>query len=220
MTSFSLPNHEIKAGTKHNDSKYDITHQLLFQTPLFEIHIDDIDNRELEKNIYKLKDKSEDKNVFVGSDRGGWHCQLQSSQPNTQYDPIDDTFVPVIDKLPDILYNLPFDPKVGVIDDMTIWTIINGKGSYNITHNHPNCDLAGVYYVKVPKGECGNISFQDPRPALFGNTFMVERYGGMAVTRYPVEGNMYLFPSHLMHDVGMNNVDEDRIAISFNLRVR
>ena len=49
---------------------------------------------------------------------------------------------------------------------------------------------------------------------------MIERYGGMAVTRYPIEGNMYLFPSYLMHDVGMNNVDEDRIAISFNLRVR
>ena len=99
--------------------------------------------------------------------------------------------------------------------------MVNGKYSYNSAHNHPGCDMSGVYYVKVPKGECGSISFTDPRQGYtYGNRFFVERYtGGEATGREPIEGNMYLFPSCLEHCVLTNNVDEDRIAISFNLMV-
>tara|TARA_E500000305_G_scaffold98044_1_gene89402 strand:- start:59 stop:775 length:717 start_codon:yes stop_codon:yes gene_type:complete len=217
IMAFILPTHEIRAGSEGNKSKYNIAHQLLFQTPLFEIHIDDIDNRKLEKNIYKLRDKS--KGVLL-SNRGGWHSDIQSSYPKNGHQ-IDDTFKPVIDKIVEIIDSLPFEPVLSTLDDISIWANINGKGSYNTIHNHPNCDLAGVYYVKVPEGNCGNIAFHDNRPRLFGNSLIVERYvGGSLVPRYPVEGNMYLFPSSLDHDVDINNVDEDRISISFNLIVR
>ena len=187
-----LPNFEITNG------KYDISHQLLFQTPLFEIHIDDIDNRELEKTIYKLRDKSE-----------------------SGYSKINLTHLPILkDNLKDILYNLPLEPKIDSLDDMCMWGNISPKGSSMGVHNHSDCDLAGVYYVKVPKGDCGNIGFHDNRPVLFGNSFIVQRYvGSSIIQRFPVEGNMYLFPSSLSHNVGVNNVDDDRISISFNLRV-
>tara|TARA_B100001094_G_C17935955_1_gene673118 strand:+ start:79 stop:777 length:699 start_codon:yes stop_codon:yes gene_type:complete len=228
--SFILPNHEIKAGTEFNDSKYDISHQMLFQTPLFEIHIDDIDNRQLEKNIYKLRDETED-GLDKSNRGGGWHSLEQSLHPE-QYcgvqskdeekyklHPMDDSFKSLTDKLIDILHNLPFEPKIDRIDNMSIWAMINEKGSYNTLHNHPGCDIAGVYYVKVPEGDCGNIAFSDPRESyVFGNGFMVTRYsGGEIIPRFPVEGNMYLFPACLHHEVGMNITDEDRISISFNL---
>jgi len=225
--AFILPNHELKARTKYNSSKYDISHQLLFQTPLFEIHIDDIDNRQLEKNIYKLRDESED--GVLKSNRGGWHSLEQSLNPeqycggqfenDEKYHSMDDTFKPLTDKLIDILHNLPFEPKIDRINNMTIWAMINKKGSYNTLHNHPGCDIAGVYYVKVPEGDCGNISFSDPRESyVFGNGFMVSRYsGGETIPRFPVEGNMYLFPACLHHAVDPNLTDGDRIAISFNL---
>ena len=217
IMAFILPTHQIHAGSEGNKSKYNIAHQLLFQTPLFEIHIDDIDNRKLEKNIYKLRDKS--KGVLL-SNRGGWHSDIQSSHPQNEHQ-LDDTFKPVIDKIVEIIYSLPLEPILDSLDDISIWANINGKGSYNALHNHPTCDISGVYYIKVPEGDCGNIAFHDPRPALFGNSLIVERYvGGSIVPRYPVEGNMYLFPSSFNHEVGMNNVDEDRISISFNLRVR
>ena len=38
-----------------------------------------------------------------------------------------------------------------------IWANINTKNSFNTRHNHPGCDLAGVYYVKVPEGDVGNM---------------------------------------------------------------
>ena len=188
----------------------------LYDTPVFQFTIP-IDNEKLAEGIYRLKE--EDSKGVPLSNQGGWHSKPMYSDPQFNT-PIDEVFTPITNVFPNILPTLPFQPPINRIGSIGIWANINQRGDYNISHNHPTCDMSGVYYVKVPKGECGNIAFHDPRPALFGNIFMIERYGGMAVTRYPIEGNMYLFPSHLMHDVGMNNVDEDRIAISFNLRVR
>tara|TARA_B100001996_G_scaffold361672_1_gene328590 strand:+ start:480 stop:1130 length:651 start_codon:yes stop_codon:yes gene_type:complete len=211
-----IPNHEIKAGTEYNNCDYDIVHQPLFQTPLFEIHLDDIDNKELEKEIYNLRDTSEG---ICLSNRGGWHSVIQSLHSQNEHK-MDDTFKPLLDRILKVLNNLPFDPNISKLVDFSIWANINPKGSYNAIHNHPDCDIAGVYYVKVPKGDCGNIGFHDPRPALYGNSFIVNRYvGGGIIPRYPIEGNMYLFPACLQHEVSMNNIDEDRISISFNLTV-
>ena len=35
--------------------------------------------------------------------------------------------------------------------------------------------------------------------------------------REPVDGMMFMFPGHLLHRVGANESNEDRISISFNL---
>ena len=35
----------------------------------------------------------------------------------------------------------------------------------------------------------------------------------------PNEGLLVLFPSHLQHDVEVNKSDEDRISVSFNLKL-
>tara|TARA_B100001029_G_scaffold161906_1_gene150964 strand:- start:40 stop:624 length:585 start_codon:yes stop_codon:yes gene_type:complete len=192
-----------------------IDHQPLFPTPLFEITGLEIDNEELTKNIYNLKE--EDSGVNGGySNEGGWHSNVQIASE------MDEIFKPLIDNLIKVLLELEFSPKIKQVDDLVLWANINSKGSYNTTHNHPGCDLSGVYYVKVPKGECGNINFIDPRPALnYGNSFIVQRYvGGDSIPRFPVEGTMYIFPSSLQHSVGTNETDEDRISISFNLNIR
>ena len=101
------------------------------------------------------------------------------------------------------------------------WVNINKKGHKNNRHFHYNSNLymSGVYYVKVPKGDCGNIKFWDPRESLqYGNRFVLERYnGGESTERYPVEGDLWLFPSAFKHSVLPSKVDGDRICISFNL---
>ena len=192
-----------------------IDHQPLFPTPLYEITGLEIDNEKLEKDIYELKEK--DPGAEKGySNRGGWHSSPQNNNE------IQEIFKPIIDAFGKIFPEMVFNPKISRIDFLSIWANINPKGSYNVTHNHPRCDLSGVYYVKVPEGESGTLNFIDPRPALsYGNNFIVERYvGGDSVPRFPVVGNMYLFPSSLEHNVGTNLTEEDRISISFNLNLR
>ena len=222
--SFILPNHEIKAGTEFNDSKYDISHQMLFQTPLFEIHIDDIDNRQLEKNIYKLRDETED-GLDKSNRGGGWHSLEQSLHPE-QYcgvqskdeekyklHPMDDSFKSLTDKLIDILHNLPFEPKIDRIDNMSIWAMINEKGSYNTLHNHPGCDIAGVYYFKK-SGDDGNLFFCTPNKAIDSSVLL--KTGRMVVN--PTEGDLLLFPGWLDHGVQTNDTDDERVSVSFNIR--
>ena len=207
---FVIPNQNIET------ENCDISHQMLFQTPLFEIVVKDIDNKQLAENVYNLKE------IDTGcqkSNTGGWHStefgmRVEKDQDNLQF------FTPLLNKFEYILPILPFEPTIVSLENYGIWANINTKNNFNNRHNHPGCDLAGVYYVNVPKGDCGNIGFHDNRPVLFGNSFIVQRYvGSSIVLRFTVEGNMYLFPSSLSHNVGVNNVDEDRISISFNLRV-
>tara|TARA_B100000482_G_scaffold78052_1_gene55403 strand:- start:208 stop:783 length:576 start_codon:yes stop_codon:yes gene_type:complete len=189
-----------------------INQQIIFPTPLFEIEIPEIDNKKLSEDIYELR--KSDKGMSK-SNIGGWHS-------STQHNKIDKIFKPVIDNIIKILPDLPFNPKISNVYGLELWANINDRYSYNNAHTHPGSDLSGVYYVKVPKKDCGNINFIDPRPALsHGNSFIVERYtGGESTPRFPIEGNMYIFPSSLPHEVGMNRTDEDRISISFNLNLR
>ncbi len=178
---------------------------MLFQTPLFQMSFD-IDNRKLEKEIYDLKEKD---SGCVRSNRGGWHSEVL-------YDK--DFFSEITESIEKILPSLPFHPTLK-LKKIGGWANVNGPGSYNIAHMHPNTDLSGVYYVKVPEGDCGNITFYDPREVMsYGNAFLNERYiGGDNCPRFPVEGNMYIFPSALKHSVEPNNTDEERISLSFNL---
>ena len=208
-----IPNQNIET------ENCDISHQMLFQTPLFEIVVKDIDNKELAENVYKLKEIDND--GCKKSNNGGWHSaefgmRIEKNQDNLRF------FKPLLDKFEYILPILPFEPAIVSLENYCIWANINTKNSFNTRHNHPGCDLAGVYYVKVPEGDVGNIVFNDPRQVLsYGDQFITQRYvGGESTSRFPVEGNMYLFPPSLEHCVMPNKTDEDRISISFNLNLR
>ena len=129
-----------------------INQQIIFPTPLFEIEIPEIDNKKLSEDIYELR--KSDKGMSK-SNIGGWHS-------STQHNKIDKIFKPVIDNIIKILPDLPFNPKISNVYGLELWANINDRYSYNNAHTHPGSDLSGVYYVKVPKKDCGNINFIDP----------------------------------------------------------
>ena len=191
---------------------YYIEHQALFQTPLFRASLSgDIDNDKLAEEIYKLREENPES--INHSNEGGWHS------PGYIGEKMNPIFKPVIEGITKVVKDLPFTPKIDKISELAVWTIINKKGDWNQPHQHPDCDMSGVYYVKVPKGDCGNIKFWDPRESLqYGNRFVLERYnGGESTERYPVEGDLWLFPSAFKHSVLPSKVDGDRICVSFNL---
>ena len=207
-----IPPYEIKT----DNSK--ISSQFLFHTPLFEIQLD-VDNDSLSKKIYQLKE--EDKEGVKKSNIGGWHSGFRD--PTDGVELYDDVFK----NLEDILINLPFNPQISKLDYIDSWSMVNNNGSWNQIHNHlysyntTRTDLSGVYYVKVPEGDCGNIVFRNPVSSVHGNSFMMLRNHSSKEweMRYPKEGLMYIFPAYLDHMVLPNNTDEDRIAISFNMMV-
>ena len=105
------------------------------------------------------------------------------------------------------------------------WININKPGAYNIKHDHPDSNLAGVLWIKCPK-DCGNIVFDNPT-AFQSYTEMVsynpefnEKFKLHPAYYFPpTEGRILVFPSHLLHKVGENNSNEDRISVSFNLKL-
>ena len=120
-----------------------------------------------------------------------------------------------------------FSPiKKSVNLSVRAWVNISKPGGYLEKHHHPDCNLAGVLWIKAPKN-CGFFYFESPNEFAEYDLMdiqkqeMVDQY--LACPSYriePQEGLMVLFPSHLRHAVEMNQSDEDRISIAFNIDFR
>lgn len=106
-----------------------------------------------------------------------------------------------------------------------IWVNINGKNAYNEMHDHPNCNLSGVLWVKSPEN-CGRFKFDNPNS--FSQSYVIDgtldeiqktfnNYSSLSFD--PLEGHMLVFPSNLKHGVEMNQSDKDRISIAFNIHI-
>ena len=99
------------------------------------------------------------------------------------------------------------------------WININRKGHYNQKHDHPNCQLSGAYYVKVPPNS-GLIKFIHPCDRFITRDWNVKKFTPYSSEVWgfePKENDLYIFPSWLEHSVTPSSSDEDRISISFNL---
>lgn len=102
-----------------------------------------------------------------------------------------------------------------------MWAIINKKGNFNVIHTHPNCYMSAAYYVKAPKN-CGEFIVECPNAAKRYTYPKIENDNelNMQVAKIDItEGDLLLFPSYLPHKVGVNESDEDRIVISFNIEI-
>ena len=186
----------------------------LFSVPIHYLSINDFSDKkkELIEYAYKLRDK--EKTGRNASNRGGWQ-----SQPF----PIDggDVFQ---DLLINIISNIPsFKKNIDVKCDA--WVNINPSGSFNVKHCHPNCHVAGVFWIKIPENS-GDIVFISPHD--FTSFIEMHSYTDKFKedTNYyhnyslpATEGSLLLFPSHLQHKVEENKSDEDRISMSFNLKL-
>jgi uncharacterized protein (TIGR02466 family) len=98
------------------------------------------------------------------------------------------------------------------------WSIINGPGSYNNEHIHPNSIFSGVIYVDVPPNS-GDIEFIDPRTLnqMVTYPFASELLTNNPLRITPVRGTMLIFPAWLLHRVTENRSTDERIIFSFNI---
>ena len=105
------------------------------------------------------------------------------------------------------------------------WININKPGDYNIKHVHPTNNLSGVLWVKAPQNS-GDIVFDSPNnfESFLENKSYIDGFKKSyfiddSYHCYPTEGRMIVFPSHLQHHVQENKSNEDRISVSFNIRL-
>ena len=106
-----------------------------------------------------------------------------------------------------------------------MWINRNPKGASNTRHTHITYSrpllLSGVYYIKVPENS-GRIRFYDPRLISLMNPPDYEYYHDSQLYNFiePQEDMILFFPSWLEHDVEVNQSNEERISIGFNIFVK
>jgi uncharacterized protein (TIGR02466 family) len=114
---------------------------------------------------------------------------------------------------------LDFDLRGREIYMTDCWVNMMPPGTTHGLHLHPLSFISGTYYVHTPPG-CPGIKFEDPRL----DRFMAapprkakSRPENEPFVTFPAEsGNVILFESWLRHEVPANQVEEERISISFN----
>ena len=139
------------------------------------------------------------------SNMGGWHSQLVD--------------------IPDLIKQyITFPEWSGVC-----WYMVNTNLQGNYSHTHPQSDWSGVLWLKVPKDSPAQLEFEHPDCFAQYNVIesvhrhfpdtqeMYNHFQAYAFT--PVEGRMLLFPSSLRHRVYFSDTDEERIAMSFNIKL-
>jgi uncharacterized protein (TIGR02466 family) len=148
------------------------------------------------------------------SNRGGWHSKYDFFTCNS-FDP----FLKYI--CSNIENSLIYACNLKLV---SMWININQKGNYNKCHCHPGATLSGVFWIKTPDN-CGNLVLRSDKDYSEHELLdsisegLPEKYNYYSSFVFtPKEGSMVLFPSHILHDVEMNESESDRISIAFNLK--
>ena len=187
----------------------------LFPICLHTLVVDNFDQLQttLIKESYDLKNiDSKGRKI---SNVGGWQSEL------FPLDKSSDTLKSIITKLLKDFAPMQKD----VLMYIEGWTNINGPGCHNIKHHHPQCNLAGVFWIKVPP-KSGNLLFESPHSFTsfteincYTDKFRKSTNSYLTYSYKPIEGEIVIFPSFLSHSVLRNESDEDRISYSFNIKL-
>ena len=188
----------------------------VFPIPIHQFDVNGFDKiqNELVDYAYDLKEKDPEGNLL--SNRGGW--QSKGFDVNDENDKLHQFIINCLSKFPYI--------KISVKIFLHGWININKPGDYNVKHSHPSNDLSGVIWLNAPK-DSGKIVFESPfnfnayneitsYTDDFKNNFNIDE----SYYFNPISGRILVFPSHLQHEVLENKSNEDRISVSFNIRLR
>lgn len=105
----------------------------------------------------------------------------------------------------------------------TSWAIKHQKGHFSHLHLHKNSLYSGVVYLHCNK-DSGRLSFKlgDDQTPLFPSHLKMEIdeynvYNSSVWNYLPKINDIIIFPSHLSHSVEVNNSDEERLVVAFNV---
>ena len=192
----------------------------MFPVAVFSQQAEGLDNERMCREVYAIRDREylqKRAQPVSKSNLGGFHSgPIQNNQ--------------VFTELQEFIVNT-LNQKIlagkwyleNAIDPSFItsmWSIINNRGHANVSHNHPQAWFSGVYYVKVPadRENAGNLCFRDPVAARQYTNSYYRTVQNSSCCISPQEGRLVIFPGWFEHSVKANNTDEDRVAISFNIR--
>ena len=182
---------------------------MLFPTPLWQVQIKGVDNDEIKKYVYHLRDTTEG---VVISNRGGWHSK--------------DILEPIPEALENLFSNFQsfvnqYCAQITGLNQLKIgnfWFNINSKYDYNRTHDHQNSILSAVYYIDARGDNIGSfVAERDDSAEFFLGTYKnITPFTSTSFSITPLTGFAFIMPSWVLHSVEQNFEDRDRISLAVN----
>lgn len=191
--------------------------ELYFPTPVWWEQTD-IDVTNMLELCYLLQ--KQDPQGRKLSNQGGW--QSNDFRPRT-HDALKVLEDKIIEQAEQCVRDFGYREDLCFVDIENLWFNINHKNHTNAVHTHDNSFISGVFYLKAKPGQ-GNINFyksysQDFITASQAPIGKFTSLSASAMSFVPQTQKLILFPGWLPHGVERNELDEDRISISFNVRI-
>ena len=187
----------------------------IFPVPIHQFDVNGFDEIQDELIDYAYNLKKKDEGVLI-SNRGGW--QSKGFDIINEDDTLQLFLINCLAGFPHIKKSIKLGGHA--------WININKPGNYNVKHVHPTNNLSGVLWIKCSEN-CGDIVFDSPHNfesfleiKSYTDDFKKSNNIDDSYHFYPTEGRMIIFPSYLMHQVKENKSNEDRISVSFNIRLK
>ena len=188
---------------------------LIFPIPIHQFDVNGFSEIQDELIDYAYDYKKKDPIGVSLSNRGGW--QSEGFNIINEDDVLQLFLINCLSNFPPI--------KKSVELRGYAWININKPGDYNIKHVHPTNNLSGVLWIKCLENS-GDIVFDSPNnfESFLENKSYIDDFKKSyfiddSYHCYPTEGRIIVFPSHLQHHVQENKSNEDRISVSFNIRL-
>lgn len=190
---------------------------LYFPTPIWWEETQ-IDTTDMLKLCYRLRDEDPVGNQL--SNEGGWQSAGFRPGVHPEMKVLEDK---VLAQAQQCMYDYGYDPDIGFVALENFWFNINNKGNSNMVHIHDTAFVSGAFYLKA-KPEQGKITFyksfsQDFIVASHSRVASYTPISASAISYEPATGKLIMFPGYLPHGVGSNGLDEDRISVSFNVKM-
>ena len=176
-------------------------------TPIWSTEIEGVNNEDLVRFV--LNEQKQSPEIVERSNKGGWQ-----SRANLQ---TDIEMGGLCREISNVCFSLwPNFRKMGIAQ---MWAAINKKNDWNIIHQHGQYEISGGYYLRVPENS-GKIVFRDPAPQRINYCPVYQLILGYDLLfNQPKEHDLVMWPSYLDHFVEPSKSDEDRIMISFDLKI-
>ena len=106
------------------------------------------------------------------------------------------------------------------------WIVKHEKNNWSQKHYHDNSLISGIYYFNVNE-ETGKLIFHKEHhflnlfPSILNIPFDESSiFNSSEVIIEPNNGDLIMFPSHLLHSVSENKSDIDRYCLVFNCFIK